>query len=363
MFCVERSRRIGRTFLGALPGAPDRLIVAVAVTGVVGGLIGAAYVAALDPAPARALADPLVAGCPLAAAHRRGWCHRGAPAPARRRRRHRAARRQHPRERRCRPARSAPVPRPRVPARHRGGWRHRPRGTPHADHRHHRVVHRDPVRAHRRAAPHLLHHGHGGGLHGAVRRAARRRGVRLGDPAPQGPRVLRGARPRSDRLGGGLRRVHGRHRLGAPADLALPCATPAPDHGRPRLGRGVRRGRRAGGGDLHRHHAARPCGLPPPPPVGAARGGRRAARRGRLHLAVRPDLRRVPARWLRTAPPRRRGDAAAGGARSPAQRHHHHGGRVEGRVHHPAVLHGLLPRPRRVGAGCPAPTSWCWPPP
>ncbi len=47
MFCVERSRRIGRTFLGALPGAPDRLIVAVGVTGVVGGLIGAAYVAAL----------------------------------------------------------------------------------------------------------------------------------------------------------------------------------------------------------------------------------------------------------------------------------------------------------------------------
>ena len=47
MFYVERSRRIGRTFLGALPGAPDRLLVAVGVTGIVGGLIGAAYVAAL----------------------------------------------------------------------------------------------------------------------------------------------------------------------------------------------------------------------------------------------------------------------------------------------------------------------------
>ena len=57
MFCVERSRRIGRTFLGALPGAPDRLIAAVGVTGVVGGLIGAAYVAASHPAPSRALAD------------------------------------------------------------------------------------------------------------------------------------------------------------------------------------------------------------------------------------------------------------------------------------------------------------------
>ncbi len=48
-------------------------------------------------------------------------------------------------------------------------------------------------------------------------------------------------------------------------------------------------------------------------------------------------------------PPRCRGDAAAGGARPPAERHHHHGGRVEGRLHHPAVLHGLLPRPRRLG--------------
>ena len=47
MFCVNRSRRISRTFLGAFPGAPDRLLVAVAVTGVGGGLIGAAYLVAL----------------------------------------------------------------------------------------------------------------------------------------------------------------------------------------------------------------------------------------------------------------------------------------------------------------------------
>jgi hypothetical protein len=155
---------------------------------------------------------------------RRGHQHlAGRP---RRSRRDRRASQQHPRRRRAVDAAKPQVARARFPAWHRGGRWYRPGAAADADHRHRwRLDRSSPACSACRAAG---AHGHRSGLgaHRLVRRATRRRHLRAGDTAPQGPGVLRGAAPRLRRLTGQLRRLRRPHRPRAGTRLAVPRSNP-----------------------------------------------------------------------------------------------------------------------------------------
>ena len=211
------------------------------------------------------------------------------------------------------------------------------------------VVDRHACGARRCASTRVAHdRGHGRRVHGAVRRAARRRRC---SPwrcctAAGSSTTRRSCRRCSGSLAGYAVYV-GATGAGLEPVWHLPAPASAPRR-RPRLGRGRRRRRRARRDRVH-------LLAPPPPRGGAPVAGRGCGRCSAgcclaalgLRVDLLADVRRGPDQ--RDPRPARRARSRSSPSPRSAKLARHVGDplvRVAGRLHHPAVLHGRVPRPR-----------------
>ena len=206
----------------------------------------------------------------------------------------------------------AALTRARVVARDRRRECDRARGTAGADDRHDRGLAGDSRRpgSRRRARPHDLRDGRR--VHRPVRRAARRDPVRARDPPSSWARVLRGLDPRRGRRAGGLGRVRGCAWRRVRPGVAVPARG---EHGllRSRARARPRVSSRPRGGRVRVLVADVACGVRPSPELGSARDRRSRARWSRVRQSVRAHLRGGAApggrgrrawRWARCCWPR-----------------------------------------------------------